>query len=304
MVDIYSENLFWTARFKNRLKSFLSRQNRGPKQVFMSLTRGLKELGVDFQVNRPVRSGIKTACVISGAATLRWAIRQKQAGRIKKIMAGPNIVVFPQDEQGVLLNRMVDMVIVPSEWVKELYLSMAPELAGKIRVWPAGVEVPRKASVLKDVDFLVYNKIGSAGLAADIIEYLKSRNNNVEVLNYGKFKQEEYFFALDRSKFEIYLSNSESQGLAMFEAWARGVPTLVWERGYFELKGKHLAGNTASPYLSPQAGARFKDFQGFKSVMPEFLSAIYKPKAYVEGNFTDAKCALGYLEILGNDNAR
>jgi hypothetical protein len=118
------------------------------------------------------------------------------------------------------------------------------------------------------------------------------------VLEYGQFKQAEYFSLLAQCRFEIYLSESESQGLAMFEAWARNIPTLVWERGFWQTEKYYWQGMTASPYLSDKAGMRFADFAEFQRIFREFVTRPFSPRDYVSENFTNAICAKKYLEIL------
>jgi hypothetical protein len=298
MVYIYTENLFALDRAKDAVKKLLGRQIRGPRVVFVSLVRGLKDMGKDFCVNSKISAPIETACVLSGAKTLKWAISQKQKGNIKKIIAGPNIVVFPDDEGGVLRDPLVDIVIAPGLWVKELYSRLAPELAGKIRIWPAGVLVPKASTQKKDLDFLVYDKTSRGPLFNEIIKLLQERKFNFKVLAYGKFRQEDYFGLLERSKFEIYLSRSESQGLAMFEAWIRDVPTLVWEAGEYENKGVKITGQIGAPFLSPQTGSSFTTTEDFKNKLDTFINTRFSPRQYSEENFTDKICAQKYLDII------
>lgn len=297
MLYLYTADLFLAARAKKGLKKILGRPNLGPAQVFIFLAKGLAELGVEFLANEKIRRPIETACVLSGHKTLSWAIGKKQSGVLKKIIAGPNIVVHPNDFNGILKHRLIDKIVVPSQWVKEFYLKAAPELGGKIEVWAAGVDMPPLSQSEKKLDFLVFNKIGKAKLFLQITDFLKFRNLKFQTVSYGRFRQEEYFKLLSVSKNLIYLSQSESQGLAMLEAWARGVPTLVWEKGYFELNKLKIFGSTSSPYLSDQSGMRFKDMAEFTSVFTRFLQKRFFPREYALNNFSRKICAQKYLKI-------
>ena len=297
MLNIYTENFFVLNRIKNFIKILLGMQNRGPKAVEDSLLRGLEELSYSYEINFR-RLPINLACVISGSQTLRWAIEQKKKGLIKKIIAGPNMVVFPEDSGGVLTDPAVDVVVVPSLWVKNLYCRLAPKLADKIRIWPAGIAVPKMIAKEKKFDFLVYDKTKASTLRSEITNYLKKQGYKFKILTYGQFQQAEYFELLEESKYEIYLSQSESQGLGVFEAWARNVPALVWERGYFEYKGFRLDARAASPYLAPQTGNSFRDFADFPKQLEVFLLASHEPRRYMLENFTDTICAQKYLDIV------
>lgn len=300
MIYLYTENFFWLPRAKNRLKKILGLSQRGPQAVIGSLESGLRQLNIDYKINQPLPRFAVAVGVISGVKTLLWALKQKSAGKITRLVAGPNLVVLPGDSGGVLKDPLIDVVVVPSPWVGESYVELYPPLKSKIRVWPAGVSVPDQVSGGKSLDFLIYNKIGQTQLFKKIRQYLEEKKYSFKVISYGQFNQAEYFELLKDARFEIYLSNSESQGLAMFEAWARDVPTLVWDRGYFELPGYRLNKSAASPYLSPKAGMSFKNLEDFSAVLPGFVAAAYEPREYVLRNFSHALCAQRYLEILGN----
>ena len=299
-VYLYNQNLFWPATAKSRLKALLGREIRGPEAVFNSLQKGLAELGQGFVVNQKKRLPQGAAvCVLSGAGALGWAIGQKKIGKIGKIIAGPNVAITPLDHKGLLINAAIDRLVVPCGWVKEHYLKQAPSLAGKIYVWAAGVDVPPITAVQKDFDFLILDKIrGNRILADKIGDCLIAQNFKIAVLVYGKFSQRRYFECLERSKYLVYLSDSESQGLAMFEAWARNVPALVWDKEIFDYQGIKIQGNIASPYLNSGCGQRFKDFDDFINQLPGFVSGQFFPRNFIENNFTNKLCAQKYLDIV------
>jgi hypothetical protein len=297
-VYLYTENLFLYSKIKNIIKILLGK-NRGPQAVYYSLTTGLKDLRQEFSVNEKLSAQLDVACVVSGVKTLKYAILQKNKGLIRKIIAGPNIIVSPEDSGGILKSALIDKVVVPSNWVKDYYISKAPELLNKIYVWPSGVDVPNEEKVKKEYDFLIYNKITKDTSFYDqIYKYLIEQGFKVRTLVYGSFKQEEYFEALKKAKYLIYLSKSESQGLAMFEAWARNVPTFVWERGFMEYKNDRFEGNTATPYLTEESGMSFKDFTEFQQKLNSFISYSFTPRKYIEDNFNLKSSAQKYLDII------
>jgi hypothetical protein len=298
MLYLYTEDFFWQSRCKNFFKKILKKNQRGPLAVSQSLLNGFAELGAGCALNQTSQKPIETAGVLSGTKTLRWAIGQKKKGLIRKIIAGPNIVINPNDEGGILLDSMIDKVLAPSAWVKEYYTIAAPGLFNKICIWPAGLDLPAEKNSNKDFDFLVYNKIGRNDMFLSVVQFLKQNNYSYSVLEYGKFKQEEYFKLLEKSKFEIYLSNSESQGLAMFEAWVRNVPTFIYERGCYENGNIKILGNVSAPYLSEAAGSKFKSIEDFKTGFNEFIYSKFQPREYIQNNFTDKICAQKYLSIL------
>lgn len=298
MLYLYTENLFLSNRVKSLLKKILGKETRGPKAVIDSLTTGLRELGEDFSLNKTINKPIAAACVISGIKTLAWAIKQKKLGKIKKIIAGPNLVVTPEDERGILKNPLIDIVVVPSHWVKEFYCKTHPALQDRIRVWPAGVTVPDRLNVKKNLDFLVYNKTGRGELLDRVRQGLIRNNFSFQILTYGTFRQSDYFKLLEKSKNEIYLSKSESQGLAMFEAWARGVPTLVYESGTFINGSLQIIGKISAPYLDPKAGLSFAGTEDFSLVLKQFTTKSFSPRDYVVEEYSNKVSAEKYLSIL------
>lgn len=298
MIYIYTENLFFLPRVKNRIKKILGVYKRGPQVVLSSLLTGLTELKESFVLNKDISEPIQSACVLSGIKTLEWAIKQKKLGKIKKLIAGPNIAVAPTDVGGILLDPDIDRIIVPSQWVKEYYVSVVPKIEKKIAVWPAGVNIPENPQDEKTFDFLIYNKIGQNQLYFDIVGILKEKGYTYKVFDYGKFYQSEYFNKLQQSRFEIYLSESESQGIAMFEAWARGVPTYVWEKGFFEKKGIKIFGKISSPYLNSSSGLVFSSAESFKADLNIFINGTYAPKEHVKKNFADKICAQAFIKLL------
>lgn len=296
-MEIFTENLFFGPRIKNFIKFILGKHSRGPEAVEQSLFKGLVELKVPFLVNQKLKTG-GSVCVLSGVKTLLWAIEQKRQGIIKKIIAGPNLVVSPKDSGAILTDPLIDIIIVPSIWVKEFYTKIAPETGEKIKVWPAGVEKIAIFEEKKEFDFLIYNKIQDQEFLNNIVGALKERNLSYKLLNYGEFKRQDYFAYLSKSKAEVYLSKSESQGLAMFEAWARNVPTLVWESGEYNFADGKILGKISAPYLTPECGMAFDSANNFKAKLNQFLNAKFYPKEYLDQNFTNQLCAKKYLEII------
>jgi len=273
----------------------------GPQAVLESLIRGFNILNINYQLNPKTKDILDIVCVISGVDTLRWAIKAKKQGKIKKIIAGPNIIITPEDADGVLLNEAIDLVIVPSQWVKDFYASFKPGFDKKIRVWPAGVKVcPESKQERKGC--LIYKKSVNEKLFKFVIQYLKSQNIDYKIIKYGKYKKEKYFELLNKVRFAIFLSGSESQGLALQEAWMRDVPTLAWNKGYFECKkmNKKIFGNVSTPYLTKECGMFFKDKGHFKNKYNLFVNNLFnfKPRKYSLENFTDKITSGNYLKIV------
>lgn len=270
----------------------------GPLMVEESLRSGLVEIGEPFAWNAPLHTPGSVVGVLNGSDVLLWAIGQKRLGNIGRLFAGPNIVVLPSQENGILEHKEIDGILVPSVWVKESYEKDCPELSGKIHVWPAGVTIPEVAETKKDIDFLVFNKTGESKIIRDIRQQLQGQKT-YELL-YGAFSQTDYFGLLSRSKYLVYVSESESQGLAMFEAWARNVPVLAWERGYAIAGNIKVQGKTSAPYMHDMAGKSFGSVTEFKDILHQLTEFSFSPRQYVQEYFSHEAAAKHYLEIVNH----
>jgi hypothetical protein len=125
----------------NLIKNLVGRQKRlknskwnygGHPAVTRSIISGFKKCKINFNYN-PQRVGnlSDNVLVLAGVKTLKQAIYLKKNGYIKKIFAGPNIVTFSNDQNFLLSSPEIDIVIVPSEWVRSIYVKDLPCLKKK-----------------------------------------------------------------------------------------------------------------------------------------------------------------------------
>ena len=100
----------------------------------------------------------------------------------------------------------------------------------------------------------------------------------------------------------IYLSESESQGLALQEAWIRNVPTLVWDGGYWQCGKYKWQGSSSAPYLTKDCGMFFKGKEDFINKFETFLKNLpnFQPREYSLENFTDETATKNYLKIIND----
>lgn len=138
-------------------------------------------------------------------------------------------------------------------------------------------------------------------LLTNIKSYLKDKGLAFEIIEYGRFKQSYYFEKLKITKALIYLSHSESQGLALHEAWARNVPSLVFNRGYYEYDNKTFSDEKISaPYLNEQVGMFFNQ-KNFIDKFSYFFEHVtqFQPRKYIVENLSDKMCAQKFIDIIG-----
>src|SRR5579863_7410710 len=142
--------------------------NRGPTACANSLLRGLRELGVAHQVNPRERRISGVVHVLSGLGALEYAIDLKRRDRIARLIAGPNLVGSPEEANGILSDPAIDVLLVPSPWVKDWMAAVDDRLRDKLQVWAAGVAVTSNWSGRNTGSCLIYHKSGEPGLYREI----------------------------------------------------------------------------------------------------------------------------------------
>lgn len=294
--------LFFHGYAKFYLKSLIKgliRSKRGPDGVLNSLRKGLDQIGFQYALNiKPNKND--TVHVLSNIAALRYAIKLKASGNISKLIAGPNLVIIPTDAGNILSDKNIDAILINSQWTKDFYSSLLTDVEDKIYIWPAGVDIPNIADKKKD-NVIVFKKSVPQDIFEKVITILREKNISHTVLEYGKFKQEDYFNLLAQSSSMIYLQEVESQGIALQEAWIRNIPTLVWNKGSYEYPTGHIVtGNISAPFLTPEAGMFFQGVDDFESQITAFISNLsnFTPRQYCEQNLSNKASALTYVKIV------
>lgn len=302
MLYIYTETFKPWPRLKRIVKRLIRPNLGGPKAVENSLVLGLKSMGQAFVWNQASGESGGVACVLSGVETLRWAIKQKRVGRFARLVAGPNIVVTPLDFGQLILSPEIDAYVVPAQWSADWWLSLAPELKSKLRVWPAGVEDLGRLADPKG-KILVFQKNGPVELYNFIIQELRALGLDFLVIKYGNFSKAEYFKYLSQSRLVVYLSQSESQGLALHEAWMAGLPTLVYNTGVLKWRDYVWRDEKISaPYLCTECGIFFNNQQSFR-VSLDNIQANWKqfhPREHSLKYFSNQVSAQNYLSIINS----
>jgi hypothetical protein len=265
--------------------------------VTRSLVTGLRMLGSRFVYSPPLdRATAHTAIVLAGITELRAAMDWRRRGGCELLLAGPNVVEMPNDQGGILLSPEIDRVIVASDKVRRQYETSAPQLAGRIWVWPAGVDEcywKPSGSRVRDT-ILIYNK-RMPDLARRIGEMLSDRGLRCKTINYGdrrrdKYRPYEFRAALDRTRLCVFLTLDEPQGLAAAEAWSMDVPTLAFRAPGYE--------TTATvPYLSPATGRYWSSTEDLLDLVAGFSPADFQPRGWVLANMTDLVCAKEFVQL-------
>jgi hypothetical protein len=276
--------------------------------VASSLTRGLQQLGTEFGLNPRRLQGAETLGVLSGLDALAEGLELRRRGEVGRLIAGPNLVVLPSDAAELMSAPEIDWCVVPSQWVKELYERDLPDLAGRVAIWPAGVDAaywsPGRERERGRPRALVFRKFAPGQTNAPEAEvqeacaHLRANGFATTTLSYGRFDRRTYRRALRASDLAVYFGTSESQGIALVEAWSAGVPTLVRRCESLSYRNRSFP-CSAAPYLTGSTGALFSDAAELGSLLESWgeLSAGFDPRGWVLGNMTDEISARSYLAL-------
>ena len=267
-----------------------------------SLTLGLHRAGLEIRRD-PSRARISEHIgVLSHVDTLRHAIGQRRERRARWLIAGPNVVVAPERSGRVLTAPEIDRVVVPSAWVRDMFLSRAPELRDRITIWPAGVDEemwsPAARALAPIADVLIYAKSGPPDLLADCCRALAGAGLRYTILRYGSYGALEYRASLRAHRWMLFLSESETQGLALFEAWACDVPTLVWDRGRCVFEDIDWRGASSAPYLAPANGRSFREPSEVAAAIADMENSTFAPRQFVLEGFTALQTARQYARLF------
>lgn len=264
---------------------------RGHFAVTRSLVEGLQKINVEHALNPFFVKPDDVVVVLAGIKTLKQAVKLKKTGKIKKLLAGPNVVVFSSDDNNLIASPEVDLCIVPSDWTKDLYLTENSSLANRILSWPAGVNASYWKPSSSEKNIVAFFEKNNKNPILDSSPYkvfLQNMGYTVVSLVYGRFTHADYLKILQSSIFLVGFSIQESQGIAWAEAWSCDVPTFLWKNSINSYLGKSFACSTA-PYLTEENGLFFDDLDHFKTIIEKNSNGQYQftPRKWVLENMSD-----------------
>ncbi|MDL2297541.1 hypothetical protein LJC40_00140 [Synergistaceae bacterium OttesenSCG-928-D05] len=268
---------------------------------------------VEIIVN-PTKAQIEDTNVFvpSGWRALRDAIQLKREGKIKTLVAGPTVSDLPHLHDYVVADPAIDVCLVASQWVKDMFDSELAQAGRKanVQVWPAGVDhlfwSPQRLE--PDAGFpnaLVYVKNSGISQLPAVLELLATMEKHVEVLQCGSHIPQEYKAALEWSDFVIFLGESETQGLAMAQAWSMNRQTLVFDSKVISKYHRDMLYHTdvyssASPYLTKETGA----FWASPEILSDLIRRMEKlvPRTWVERHQTNQLAFSSLRSFFNNED--
>lgn len=287
---------------KNRIILHYSNNNhRGPGVVVQNLKAGLAELSdIEVYDNRVDVDGYHGALQM-----IPWIGSLNPA----KTVYGPNLFVIPNEAPHIC--SFAQRMIVPSEWVYRLYKRFQILSDTEIDIWPVGVNTKRwiPDETKKPMSCLVYFKGRNSGVLWQALRILTDRNIPHEVFTYGSYQEEDLLAATKKHTFAILVTNTESQGMAYMQILSAGLPCFVFDMPtWFYLQDPTIqCPATSVPYFDERCGMKFEGsvtnelidmkFELFLESLPN-----YNPRDYILENFTLAKCAQNYYNLVTKEH--
>lgn len=282
---------------------------RGHFAVTRSLVEGCRKIGVRVTYNPTTMRGVgRVVGVLSSAQALSQAIAWKRAGRIDRLLAGPNLVNFPSDHDGLIADPAVDVCVTPSALVRAMYEDDLPALTGRCVEWPAGVDTAFwSPDGVRGDDVLIFEKPtrwpleSSAAYAA----ILRARGYRVSTLRYGRYTSHQFREQLRRARLMVGFASTESQGIAWAEAWSCDVATLLWRQDAITfthpVHGLKTYATSTAPYLSDATGRFFQDVPSFEAALADWEAGRFAnaARSWVLHEMSDEVCARRYLGLAG-----
>lgn len=259
----------------------------GPQKVLANLCKGLDMIGYPYVLNQRL-DATRRLWIHDDVEALSYARPEDVA-----TVVGPNLYSMPKDVPSELTLEDV-LYLHPSRQICDLW-RYAGFTRAPLRSWPVGIDTrdfaPGDGEQREDFVLLYHKRRDRAEVRA-IEASLGALGLRHELLEYGEYAEAEYKQLLASCRFVLWHGCHESQGIALQEALAAGVPVLVWDvtsladdmpRGSYDEPMTTLAVTTV-PYFDERCGVRVWSADD----LPDAIRAMFEraeefsPREYVE----------------------
>lgn len=303
-LTLHLEQLSPTSKMKNTLlrliaaKKIIIHSSGGPQRVAERLISNLSEINV--MLSNEIHWVLNVNSIES------WeSINTEQMN----LILGPNIEFEKPHIKLKVENVSNSVILVPSEWVIAVLKKRLPWYRGKYLVWTSDLDLNfwKPARKKKKKHILIYRKNDDSN--ADFLRITSlcaEIGLQFKIVTYGTYSQYAFRKLLRRSIFAIWLGTTESQGIALLEAWATNVPTLVREHSqYFDEITNQAFVSSSAPYLTDKSGKFFDPSNINGQTLLDFLSlsSDLEPRSHVMESYSKTQTQKNLIEIFRELNS-
>lgn len=283
----------------------------GAGKVLQNTLKGLAAIGVETRFNEPISSHRYT-----------W-IHDAPEGIIEAgfigwpVLVGPNTAVTPGDLPRFRAKLHPSSIyLFPSDWPLKAWKASGFRECYS-RVWAAGIDLsnfPARQRRHADTDrVLIYFKNRSDRLLSQVVKVVSETGYPYEIFRYGGYDEADYRRAIERAKCAVWVGGTESQGFALMEALASGLPLLVLDALSVTANTHNprdplvpkfperfvASGATAAPYFDTRCGIKIAASELNRELLVRFLKDVelFSPAEYVRNEFSLEQCARRLIDL-------
>ena len=269
----------------NAIRQSLTGKSNGPRTLIANSLDSTRD--TIFRRLASIPSSPASRLWIPEASLDKWPEMLWRSLDRKSVALGPSVDIFNSHVLTRLKHSEYIKILVPSLWVKELFVNHHGLPGSRVFIWPAGIdhEYWNPAPSSNSRYLLLYRKTGLAERELSAVsEFAKKLQLELKIISYGDYKIKKFRNLLKHTGGLVWAGSTESQGLAQFESWGMNVPTLIRRARNFD----NLGIGSESPYLTNQTGLATRedfitkaDLEAFSEMMPSF-----RPRDWILQNAT------------------
>lgn len=225
-------DIFQESKINIVSKSWLDPRG-GPGKVLINALKGLDNIGQEYVINQNIEH-----------FRYNWIHDDQEVfidAVVKNIpcVVGPNLFVMPSDLPWFLGSMDHLIYLHPAKWTVDAWANLGFSRC-QLKSWPVGIDWEEfqvnRGQNLNEV--MLYFKKRPEHVMERVLNELKQFSFKINLVEYGKYDEKEFKNILASSSFGIWVGTTESQGIALQESLASGMPLVV-------LNNKSVLDNTS-----------------------------------------------------------